>query len=221
MQENKRYLWVLALLACPFYLNDFANIYVKDWRLWLLIDYTCVKFFPLLIVLWLLCRKTMTLAEFGLTRQPVLAFLAVFCGATLIGTAIDQNAYQLIAELPGYRALGGMPEITSPVWNWIDLTLGLLAVGFFEELIFRGYLHTVLSRYFQNSAVIVAISSLVFGLIHWSLGLHAVLITATISAVFMLFYLRTRSLPAIMLAHFALNFIDFAGVIPKALFRFV
>jgi hypothetical protein len=34
-------------------------------------------------------------------------------------------------------------------------------------------------------------------------------------------YLRTRSLPAIMLAHFAINFIDFAGVVPKAIFQWV
>jgi len=34
-------------------------------------------------------------------------------------------------------------------------------------------------------------------------------------AVFMLLYLQTRSLPAIMLAHFAVDFIDTANVIPK------
>jgi len=31
--------------------------------------------------------------------------------------------------------------------------------------------------------------------------------------------LWTRSLPAIMLAHFLVNFIDFAGVVPKEIFR--
>ena len=34
-------------------------------------------------------------------------------------------------------------------------------------------------------------------------------------------YLKTKSLPAIMLAHFAIDFIDFAGVIPKSIFKFV
>jgi membrane protease YdiL (CAAX protease family) len=94
-------------------------------------------------------------------------------------------------------------------------------VGIFEELIFRGYMHTFISRYTKSSFAIVVISAVAFGLIHWSLGLHAVLITSTIGAVFMIAYLRTRSLPALMLAHFAVNFIDFAGIIPKSIFTFL
>ena len=47
-EKNKRYILVLILLFIPFYLNDFSNIYVTDWRLWLSIDYTTVKLFPFL-----------------------------------------------------------------------------------------------------------------------------------------------------------------------------
>jgi membrane protease YdiL (CAAX protease family) len=93
-------------------------------------------------------------------------------------------------------------------------------VGIFEELVFRGFMHTFISRYTENSCAIVLISSVAFGLIHWSLGLHAVLITSTVGAILMIAFVRTRSLPAIMLAHFTINFIDFAGVIPKAIFKF-
>jgi len=50
--------------------------------------------------------------------------------------------------------------------------------------------------------------------------MHAVITASAIGAVFMIAYLRTSSLPAIMLAHFAINFIDFAGVIPKSMFKF-
>ncbi|MEM7294932.1 MAG: CPBP family intramembrane glutamic endopeptidase, partial [Pseudomonadota bacterium] len=66
---------------------------------------------------------------------------------------------------------------------------------------------------------IVIVSSVLFGLIHWSLGFHAVLITGVIGAVFMLFYLRSGSIIALVLAHFLVNFIDFAGVIPKGVFQ--
>jgi membrane protease YdiL (CAAX protease family) len=138
----------------------------------------------------------------------------------LIGTIIDQNGKLLIATFPGYPPLGGMPEIINPVWNWIDLTFGLLMVGVCEELVFRGYLHTFISRYTENSFAIVLLSSAAFGFIHWSLGLHAVIISSAIGAVFMIAYLITRSLPAIILAHFAINFIDFAGVIPESMFKF-
>jgi membrane protease YdiL (CAAX protease family) len=224
MQEdgkNRIYILALVLLASPFYLNDFANMYVKNWRWWLFIDYVGVKLFPFLVVLWLIHCKKMRSSEFGLTIQTIPSFLVVFLVVALVGTIIDQNGYHLVAKLPGYSPLGSMPPITNRVWNWIDLTFGLLMVGIFEELIFRGYMHTFLSRYTKSSFAIVVTSAFAFGLIHWSLGLHDVLITSTIGAVFMIAYLKTRSLPAIMLAHFAVNFIDFADIIPKSIFTFI
>lgn len=212
---------VFVLLVSPFYLNDFASIFIKDWRLWLFIDYVGVKLFPLVVALWLIRSKKMRPAEFGLTTQSVPSFLVVFLIVALVGTVIDQNGYRLIAKLPGYSSLGDMPAISSLAWNWIDLTLGLLLVGIVEELVFRGYMHTFLSRFTESSSAIVAISSVAFGLIHWSLGLHAVMITSIIGAVFMIAYLRTRALPPVMLAHFSINFIDFAGVVSKSIFKLV
>ena len=220
-KDNARYLVVFLAIAGPFYLNDFASIAVSDWRWWLAIDYVAVKLFPLAVIAWLIGSGKMKLAEFGLTAQGALPFLATFFGAALAGTLIDQNAYTLLGGLPGYAPLGAMPEIRSDAWNRIDLSLGLLLVGVLEEIVFRAYAYTVIRRYTASPAAIVAISAIAFGLIHWSLGLHTVLITAAIGAVFMVAYLRTRSAPALMLAHFAVNYIDFAGVIPKSIFRFL
>ncbi|MBW1766931.1 MAG: CPBP family intramembrane metalloprotease [Deltaproteobacteria bacterium] len=219
-EKNMRYILVLILLLAPFYLNDFSNIYITDWRLWISIDYTTVKLFPFLVLFWLLRNKKMKPSEFGLTTQPLISFVAVFLIGSLVGTFIDQNGHLIINKLPGYPSIGGMPEIESPLWNWIDLTVGLLMVGIFEELVFRGYLHTFLTRYTQCPLVIIGISALAFGFIHWSGGFHMVMLTSVIGAVFMILYLRTHSLPAIMLAHFVVNFIDFADVIPKSIFRF-
>ncbi|MFC1681523.1 CPBP family intramembrane glutamic endopeptidase, partial [Pseudomonadota bacterium] len=213
-EPARLHLIVLVLLAAPFYLNDFASIYIADWRLWLLVDYLGVKLFPLAVTLWLIRSNTLQLADLGLVKQSVPSFIVVFVTVTLIGTLIDQNGYSLIAALPNYGAVGSMPPIDSPVWDWIDLTFGLLLVGVVEELVFRGYMQTFLRGYTERPVVIVAVSSVAFGLIHWSLGLHAVVITSIIGAVFMIAYLRVRALPAIMLAHFAINFIDFAGVVP-------
>ncbi len=219
--NNRHLILILTLLAGPFYLNDFTNIYVRSWQWWLFIDYAGVKFFPMAFTFWLICGKKMRPSAFGLKTQPVLPFLATFLLLSLVGTVMDQNGYPLIAKLPGYPPLGGMPTIANPFWNWVDLTVGLLMVGICEELVFRGFMHTFITRYTENSCAIIVISSIAFGLIHWSLGLHAVLITSTVGAVFMMAYLTTRSLPAIMLAHFVINFIDFSGVIPKSIFKFV
>lgn len=215
------YARVVILLTLPFYLNDFANIFVADWRWWLFIDYAGLKLFPVLLVLWLIKTQKMTAGELGLQGQPWPAFTSVFLGAALMGTLIDQNAYALISGLPGYSPLGGMPAITSPLWDWIDLTVGLFMVGVCEELVFRGFMLSFLRQYTERSWFIILISAAAFGLIHWSLGLHVVLVTALIGGIFMGIYIKTRSLPPLMLAHFAINFIDFAGVIPKTLFKLV
>ncbi|MCC7484632.1 MAG: CPBP family intramembrane metalloprotease [Burkholderiales bacterium] len=219
--SNARYLSVALALAGPFYLNDFASIHVTDWRSWLAIDYAAVKLLPLALVAWLIGTRRMTAREFGLTGQRGVPFLCAFLGAALAGTLLDQNGYRLLAALPGYPALGRMPEIGSSAWNRFDLTAGLLLVGIVEELVFRAYACTVIERYTRGAAATVAISSIAFGLAHWSLGLNAVLVTAAVGAVFMAIYLATRSAPALMLAHFIVNFIDFAGVVPKSIFRLV
>jgi len=77
----------------------------------------------------------------------------------------------------------------------------------------------LISRYTRRPWMSVGGSAIAFGCIHWSGGLHMVMLTAAGGAVFMLLYLQTRSLPAIMLAHFAVDFIDTANVIPKFIFR--
>ena len=212
---------VLALLCLPFYLNDIADIFIKDWRLWLLIDYVGVKLFPLLVVWSLILGGKMGLAQFGFTHAPARSFWSAFLVGTLAGLFLEQNGYAIISGLPGDHVLGGMPAITDPLWNWIDLTAGLLLVGILEELIFRGYLCTFLFRYTRRAVVIIGISALAFGLIHWSGGGHKVLVTALTGAVFMALYLRTQSLPALMLSHFVINFIAFADIIPKSIFRFL
>jgi len=220
-EKNKRYIIVLILLSSPFYLNDFSNIYIRDWRLWIWIDYTTVKLFPFLVVLRLIRCKKMQPYEFGLTARPLISFVTVFIIGTLAATFIDQNGYLILNRFSSYPPFNGMPKIASPLWNWIDLTIGLLIVGIFEELIFRGYLHTFITRYTQHTLIIIGISAVAFGFIHWSGGFHKIMVTSAIGAVFMVLYLRTHSLPAIMLAHFVVNFIDFANVIPKAIFQFL
>ena len=218
-EGNRLYIWTLILLCVPFYLNDFSNIYVPDWRVWILIDYTSVKFLPFVVVLWLIITKRMRPIEFGLILQPAISFTTVFLIGTLVVTFIVQNGYLILNWFPGYPRLGEMPEIKSPFWLWMDLTIGLLMVGIFEELVFRGYLYTFITRFTRRPWMIIGVSAIAFGFIHWSGGLHMVMLTGAAGAVFMLLYLQTRSLPAIMLAHFAVDFIVTANVIPKSIFR--
>jgi uncharacterized protein len=210
-----------AFLVLPFYINDFSSIFIQDWRWWLGIDYVLVKLVPLAGAAWLIRTGQFSCQELGCKPQRVGLFIAWTLGLTLVCTLIDQNAYTLTTNLPGYAPLGAMPAITSPLWDWIDLTLGLALVALCEELVFRGYLHAIFRQMAMPPVVIIVMSSTAFGLAHWCLGLPAVLITGLIGAVLMTAYMRTGSLYAMVLAHFLINFIDFSGVIPKSIFHFL
>ncbi|MBW1803282.1 MAG: CPBP family intramembrane metalloprotease [Deltaproteobacteria bacterium] len=219
-EEGKPPLLILVFLCVPFYVNDFSDIYVKDWRLWLFIDYAAVKLFPLLVLSWVILKGKMKPAELGLTRRPAILFVTVFAVGTLAVIFIEQNRYAIFSHIPLYLPLGIVPEIEGRPWLWIDLTVGLLLVAIIEELVFRGYVYRFLLRYIPNTLMIVVISALGFGLIHWSRGLIGVLSASAAGAVFMALYIRTRSLPPIILAHFAVNFIELAPIMPEPLFRF-
>ena len=212
---DRPYIWALFLLCAPFYLNDFSNMYVSDWRLWIFIDYTSVKLLPLLVALGLIRTGRMRLSEFGWTAHTATCFASAFFIGTLTVTFIVQNGDLFLSWLPDYLPLGKMPEIDSTLWRWIDLTIGLLMVGICEELVFRGYLYTFISRYTRSSWIVISASAMAFGFIHWSAGLHMVIVAAAAGAVFMLLYIQTRSLPAIMLAHFAVDFVDVACILPR------
>ncbi len=217
---DRPWLTVLVLLCIPFYLNDFSNIYVVDWRGWLWIDSLAVKAFPLLVVWCAIRRRYMDSVSFGLSRPASLAsFFAVFYLAALGGILIDQNGYALLQDFPGYPALGSVPRVDDPLWRWIDLTAGLFLVALSEEMVFRGYLLNFLSRYNLSAPWIVVAGAVAFGLIHWSGGLHQVMVTALAGALFMALFMRTRSLPALVLAHWIVDVVAFADVVPASLFR--
>lgn len=222
MQQRSGDHWVLPtvlLLFVPYYLNDFANIHVRSWQVWLLIDYLLLKVLPGLYLFWLVRRRLLKPSDLGLRGLPLPAFAVLTLLLGLLCVLIDQNAYRWLAALPGYPAAGGIPAIDDPFWRWFDLTIGLLAVGFFEEVVFRGYLGYLLGRVLTHPLPIVLLSAPVFGLIHWSHGLHTVLVTSLIGALFMAVYLRTRSLAVPVAAHFIVNFVAYSGLVPPGWFQ--
>lgn len=213
--------WILIILCIPFYLNDFSNIFVKDWRWWLVIDYAGVKLFPFLVIRHLIGNRTLTRVDFaGSGRQSAVSFLSVVVITALAALFIEQNGSLLLTKLFRDAPVGSIPDIPYPFWKWIDLSAGLLMAGILEEVVFRGYFFTFLRQYSFRPSVCILFSAVAFGMIHWSGGVHQIILTSAVGAVFMLVYLRTASLPAVIMSHFIVNFVDLAGIIPSSLFRF-
>jgi hypothetical protein len=132
----------------------------------------------------------------------------------VLGIALDQVGWRFFERILPNTRLGGMPRIPVPWVDKFDLFFGLLCVGILEEVIFRGLAFSYFRKYSRSTAFVFFATSVIFGLIHWSLGIHAIVNTAIIGAVFMVVMWRTGSVVPTIIAHFFVNYVAFSGMIP-------
>lgn len=114
-------------------------------------------------------------------------------------------AVALLVVLPfmGYAMDLIKPELSLPEWLGWFVFKNLLFTCVAEEVLFRGYLQNVLSRY--GNVIAVVGSSLLFGLIHFAGGLSFVFLATLAGAAYGLIYLATGRLYLAILAHFLFN----------------
>ncbi len=211
---NESKLEWFTLLAAPFILNDIAYIFVRDYRVWFAIDYLFVKAFPLVIIVYILRTGKATTGDLGI-KMPSLSQLAtwtIFMAA--FGIAIDQVGWRFFAKILPPAGIRGYPQIPVPWLATIDLYFGLLCAGFFEEVIFRGLAFTACRARLESTPAVFLITAVLFGLAHWSTGLHAIITTGIIGALFMIVMWRTGSVVPAILAHFLVNYVSYSGMIP-------
>ena len=196
-------------------MNDFANIYLsKQWILFFIIDYFFCKAFPFSIFLFLYKKQRLTLSDIGIKSLPANQFIIWAIVMIIIGIVIHQTVWRFFEDILPKTQLGGFPRIPVAWFEKFDLFFGIMCVGIFEETIFRGMAFTVFSRYFKSAISIFIISSIVFGLIHWSLGVHAIINAAIIGAIFMIVMWKTGSVLPVIIAHFLVDYVSFSGLIP-------
>lgn len=165
-------------------------------------------------------QKSVTLPVALLLSGVLFAFLAKnrLCAANglcrpSVGSARGALFYIPLAVLPLFNLLCGIAP-TLPFAEILLYVLTMLAVGFLEEVIFRGLLFNAMRRETPRAAVIV--SSITFGfghivnLINGSgvdllSNLLQVLYATCAGFMFVMLYLRTESLIACILAHGIFN----------------
>lgn len=127
----------------------------------------------------------------------------------LFGAGAFLVAYLLITLLGGFR-LTGTAEVNWSHWWWQVLISGVSA-GVIEEILFRGILYRLLEE-FIGTWIAVAISGLVFGLVHitnpdatwWG----AIAIALEFGLLMGVVYAFTRSLWIVIGIHFAWNVVQ-------------
>ena len=205
---------IFLLLLAPFLLNDFSNIHVDSFPVWLAIDYVATKALPLAFLAYLLVKRVVIPADLGLKMPGKADFIVYTLALTAGGLILDQVGWRLLDTILPNTRMGSIPLDTDSAWYLFDLYAGLALVALVEEVVFRGLFYTLLRRIIPSIPVVFLLCSLVFGLIHWSLGLAAIVSTAIIGALFLLVMWRTGSVLPAVIAHFVVNYVDFSGMNP-------
>ena len=198
----------LIILISIFLLNDLFFIHVKSWQAFLVVDYGS-RILAILIILYLLKSRRCTLAELGYNKIRVRAFIAWSVILCATGILIDHYGWKFFMKILPNTALFNFPGIENKFVKIFDLSIGMILVSLTEETIFRGYCFSVLKDYIKNPVALVAVSAVIFGSIHWSLGLDAVIMTALWSILPMISVIRTGSILPALIAHYATDFMYF------------
>ena len=211
-EQQNRQAVILAVLSSIYLLNDFLFMRTTSYGEWLAVDYGS-RFLAIGIILCLLKQKISLPAEFGLKRIPLRQGLLWMLLLTLTGVLIDQAGWRFFEKILPNTQLTVMPKIDSPLVKTFDLTFGIALVAVSEEIVFRGYCYSALHGR-MNPKLIVPVSALLFGLIHWSVGLHAIISTALWGILPMVAMIRTGSVIPAMIAHYITDLVSLGGFIP-------
>jgi membrane protease YdiL (CAAX protease family) len=116
--------------------------------------------------------------------------------------AVDPAAVQNAAELfPQAKAW----------WGYVAIAAASTAVGFGEEVFFRGYLISLWERLSGSKAQSVIVTSLLFGIVHVYQGVYGVASATGIGLVYGLMFVRLRRLWPLAFAHALTDFISLAA----------
>jgi membrane protease YdiL (CAAX protease family) len=101
-------------------------------------------------------------------------------------------------------ALGGYPQPSG--WFYvIDIVFGLALVALSEEIFFRRCASEVFQSYFKSDYLLIAATSILFGLYHWWAGIGAIVAATIMGALWMQFLRRSGSLWPVVVAHYLVD----------------
>ncbi|MEO8416613.1 MAG: type II CAAX endopeptidase family protein [Ginsengibacter sp.] len=164
-------------------------------------------------ILYWLCLGLLILYSIKIEKQPLLIwgekkykiatyllsviiiFLVLFAGGLII-----QKLLSFVSQAKSVRlsALLNIFRNNNPMLFFTAFTAGVV-----EELIFRGYLQPRLEIISNSPSLAIILSSLLFGLLHYSYGtLFNVIGPVFIGLVFALYYRKYKNITVLIVCHF-------------------
>jgi uncharacterized protein len=98
-------------------------------------------------------------------------------------------------------------------YGWLhllDITFGFALVAYSEEIMFRRCARAMFRAWLGDGALMVLVTSLMFGCYHWWAGLGPVVGVSAMGVLFMVFYQRSGALWPVVLAHYLVDLYFFA-----------
>ncbi len=156
-----------------------------------------------------LSPQTIGVSLRNLPRQIAAAGLGlVACYSALILVSIPLVVVALRSTENVEREMKSRKEFFEmiPTENVPEIAIVLVFVAIHEEVFFRGLLNPLLRRLTGRWWIAVLISSLLFGALHFMQGPFAMIQTAALGAALSVVCILSRSLTAVIVAHFFFDF---------------
>lgn len=215
----RRQEYVLAGAVVLFFVNDVGFILTTTTAQFLAVDFA---FRTAVLVLLATTPGLRDVVTGFLRYKGRLSVLATWVAGLCVSAYLIWVLEFFLDELIGGWRLFSYPAIDSTPLFVLDITFGLALVALTEEAVFRaGFLIIGRARNWSPLAVLL-ISSAVFALVHWSLGVGNVIAAFVTGIAFMVATMRTGSLLPAVAAHYLVNLVlFFPPGLPQSLFDFL
>ncbi len=143
-------------------------------------------------------------------KKSSLLFYVISIVSILAGIIIIAGLLHKVESYYGWDNSDKLKTMLQLLWkNKLLLLFTTLSAGIIEELLFRGYLMPRLQLLLKKTWLTIIISSLLFGLAHYSYGSWAQIINPLfIGLIFAWHYQKYRNIKVLMICHFLIDFIS-------------
>ena len=205
---------VVLMVVWPYYVNDFYLIAIPPdslpliWSLEL-VFHTAI---PAITLWFLLSRNRICLDTLGLIGRPRLTTVA---GGVILGIGsillLHWNVEPLLVSYLPAGPFEGLHFPASGPERIATISYAVISAALLEETIFRGLVLHYLESQGRGAFSVVMLSSLLYGLCHWSYGMGFVIIAALWALIPAAWAMQSRQVWGPIAAHLTYNTLVFAG----------
>jgi membrane protease YdiL (CAAX protease family) len=198
--------WFVAAML-PMVISQIARLQQTDASIWIACDYAG-RVGALAVLAIIPAARTVAFQKFRLAISwwEVVAWaLAV----VLADRILDGVIWKAFGPALANTRIATYPVTTGWLYA-VDIVFGLALVAASEEILFRRCARHVLQSHLGSGTAMVVASALLFGAYHWWTGIGNIISVTLIGVILMMFYMRSKALWPVVMAHYITNVIAFA-----------